>query len=268
MARDWETWLKNSIGPASATEEQDRDRTEKRIRDAIATDSRLQGNVRVFVKGSYANNTNIRQDSDVDIAVEWKRWSYIEKVNDASPYTWNQLGVQTCDEGPLPSEYRRWVEEALVAAFGATIVAPGNNAIVVNSGSTTLDADVVPCFRLNRYSQPGLSPSEGNRLYPKSGDAVSNWPDQHKANGTSKNQTTQKRYKQLVRALKRLENDMIATDRLTEALPSYFVECLLYNVKNATFGSGSYKSTAEAILAEIWHAIRNGEHNDWSRSTA
>src|SRR3954465_4654842 len=93
MARDWETWLRNSIGPASPTEEADRDRTEKRIRDAILADGRLAGNVRVFVKGSYANNTNVRRDSDVDVAVEWTSWSYISKVNDAVSLSWDQLGV-------------------------------------------------------------------------------------------------------------------------------------------------------------------------------
>ena len=54
VARNWETWLKNSIGPASNTEQADAERTEKRIREAIQADSRLAGKVRVFVKGSYA----------------------------------------------------------------------------------------------------------------------------------------------------------------------------------------------------------------------
>jgi hypothetical protein len=35
MARDWEVWLATASGPASPTEEQERDRTEKRIRDPI-----------------------------------------------------------------------------------------------------------------------------------------------------------------------------------------------------------------------------------------
>jgi hypothetical protein len=43
--------LETSIGPASKTEQQDRDRTEKRIRDAIMADSRLVGKVRVFCQG-------------------------------------------------------------------------------------------------------------------------------------------------------------------------------------------------------------------------
>src|SRR3954465_1523818 len=122
MARDWETWLRNSIGPASPTEEADRDRTEKRIRDAIMAERRLAGNVRVFVKGSYANNTNVRRDSDVDIAVEWKSWSFISRVNGAAKYDWDQLGVSLGGSGPTTSDYRRWVEEALVQAFGATVV--------------------------------------------------------------------------------------------------------------------------------------------------
>jgi predicted nucleotidyltransferase len=119
VARDWETWLRNSIGPASATEEADRDRTERRIRDAIMRDTRLAGNVRVFVTGSYANNTNVRADSDVDIAVEWTRWSYITKTNEAADWDWQQLGVPVTKSGPSTSEYRRWVEEALIAASAA-----------------------------------------------------------------------------------------------------------------------------------------------------
>ena len=103
MARDWETWLKNSIGPASDTEEQDRDRTEKRIRDAISADRRLAGNVHVFAKGSYANRTNVRRDSDVDVAVEWTKWAFISKRGKAANLSWDQLRVSTTSQGPTTS---------------------------------------------------------------------------------------------------------------------------------------------------------------------
>ena len=152
MARVWENWLRNSIGPASATEQEDRDRSEKRIRDAIMADKRLASNVRVFVKGSYANKTNVRRDSDVDIAVEWTSWAYITRVNDAEKYSWQQLGV-TLTVGPSPSEYRQWISDALVIAFGgAAVDVTGKTAITVTKSSTTLDADVVPSFRLKRYT--------------------------------------------------------------------------------------------------------------------
>jgi tRNA nucleotidyltransferase (CCA-adding enzyme) len=75
MARDWESWLHMAARPASATEEAMRDRTEQRIREAIRASSELPSTVRVYVKGSYKNNTNVRQDADVDVCVEWADFS-------------------------------------------------------------------------------------------------------------------------------------------------------------------------------------------------
>lgn len=264
MARDWETWLRNSIGPASDTEEADRDRTEKRIRDAVLADGRLAGKVRVFVKGSYANNTNVRRDSDVDIAVEWKSWAYISKTNEAAKYDWAELGVGLGSSGPTPAEYRRWVEEALVNAFGsASVNTTGNKAITVSGTSTTLDADVVPCFRHKRYTRPGAEPKVGIRLYPKNGGSVDNWPDQNKANGNWKNTNTGRRYKQIIRAFKRLENDMVENGLLPSEVHGYFIECLLYNLPDDVFQRATYKSTALDVLARLWHAINDDEHTDW-----
>jgi predicted nucleotidyltransferase len=264
MARDWETWLKNSIGPASATEETDRDRTEKRIRDAILRDTRLAGNVRIFVKGSYANSTNVRADSDVDIAVEWKDWAYLSKVNKAAALSWDQLGVPLGDSDPSPRQYRGWVEEALIDVFGASCVdTTGNKAITVTRGQTTLDADVVPCFRLKRYDGPGREPHLGTRLYPKNGGSVENWPDQHLANGIAKNSNTGRRYKQIIRALKRLENDMVKTGRLSQEVHGYFLECLLYNLSDTAFMRTTYTASSMAVLAEMWQDIDKGRHTDW-----
>jgi predicted nucleotidyltransferase len=264
MARDWETWLRNSIGPASDTEEADRDRTEKRIRDAIQAYSRLAGNVRVFAKGSYANNTNVRRDSDVDIAVEWKSWAFISKVNKAANYDWDQLGVSLGDSGPATGEYRQWVEEALIQAFGTPSVdTTGNKAITVTGGSTTLDADVVPCFRHKEYMTPGQEPAVGTRLYPKNGGMIENWPDQQKANGNTKNANSGRRYKQIIRAFKRLENDMVQVGQLSDEVHGYFIECLLYNLPNDVFQLPTYKATALDVLARLWRAIEDDEHTDW-----
>lgn len=264
MARDWETWLSNSTGPASATEQEDRDRTEKRIADAIAHDSFLAGNVRVFVKGSYANNTNVRRDSDVDIAVEWKAWAFISRTNQASDYSWAQLGVATASHDMGPAEYRQRVEAALVNAFGSAAGdLSGNKAVTVAASSTTLDADVVPCFRHRRWSRPNREPAIGIRLYPKNGGQIHNWPEQNHINGNAKNANTGRRYKQIVRALKRLENDMVATGRLQAEVHGYFIECLLYNLPDELFQRSTYKATVLAVLTNLWHAIQDGNHHDW-----
>lgn len=264
MARDWESWLKGSIGPASETEEADRDRTESRLRQAIAADGRLTNNVRVFVKGSYANTTNVRRNSDVDIAVEWKSWAYISKTNKAASYSWDQLNVPTCDSEPSPTEYRRWVEDVLVNAFGSHAVnRTGNKAVTVMGSSTTLDADVVPCFRHMRYDAPAREPHVGIRLYPRNGGIIENWPEQNRVNGTNKNVHTGKRYKQLVRATKRLENDMVQTGRLGSEVHGYFIECLLFNLPDDLFTKLAYKDSMLELLARMWNAIQNGEHTDW-----
>jgi hypothetical protein len=166
MARDWETWLKNSIGPSSATEQPDRDRTEKSIRDAIAA-SPLPSSVRVYAKGSYANNANVRRDSDVDIVVEWTDWMYIERVNQARSLSWADLGVPLVDRGPTPAQFRSQVTQALINHFGAgSIDTSGTKAIKVAAGSSTLDADVVPCFSTSGTSR-SHTPSAGPSCSPR-----------------------------------------------------------------------------------------------------
>jgi tRNA nucleotidyltransferase (CCA-adding enzyme) len=58
-------------GPSSSTEQEKQDRTERMIRQAINSHAPFNNcSLNIYAKGSYANNTNVRSDSDVDIAVE------------------------------------------------------------------------------------------------------------------------------------------------------------------------------------------------------
>lgn len=266
MARDWESWFQTASGPASTTEEADRDRTERQVREAIAADPRLTGGVRVFAKGSYKNGTNVRRDSDVDIAVMWNRWAYLDRVNDAVDLSWDALGVTLNDgaQPPSPAQLREWVTEALMQRFGAaTVDTSGNKAITVAGSSTRLDADVVPCFEYQRYESPH-SRANGIALYPKNGgDWIINFPDQNYINGVQKNSATQRRYKQIVRALKRLENDMVDSRRLSAPVHGYFLECLLYNLDDRVFNVGGLKASTQSALATLWSEIDEGRHDDW-----
>jgi len=57
--------------PSSDTEQQKQERTERMIREAVAAHKPfLNCRLSIYAKGSYANNTNVRADSDVDVAVE------------------------------------------------------------------------------------------------------------------------------------------------------------------------------------------------------
>src|SRR4051794_20755929 len=57
-------------GPSSQTEQEKQERAERMVRQAVSAHPAFDGyTMKVYAKGSYANNTNVRSDSDVDIAV-------------------------------------------------------------------------------------------------------------------------------------------------------------------------------------------------------
>ena len=65
-----EETLKNWKNPASDTEEQKINNTISMIKSAVANCPDLDDlTIEVFVQGSYANNTNVRTNSDVDVCV-------------------------------------------------------------------------------------------------------------------------------------------------------------------------------------------------------
>src|SRR4051812_42668330 len=60
-------WIK----PSSEDEQLQQDRAERMVTDAVTQHPTLSSaELRVYPKGSYANNTNVRRDSDVDIVVQ------------------------------------------------------------------------------------------------------------------------------------------------------------------------------------------------------
>src|SRR5258708_1139574 len=68
----WESKFQVWAQPLSATEQDKCARAEKAINEAIDNDGILakwRTKIKVFPQGSYCANTNIRQDSDVDICV-------------------------------------------------------------------------------------------------------------------------------------------------------------------------------------------------------
>lgn len=66
-----EEQLAGWTGPSSATEQQKQELTERMIKEAIAAHAAFDGvSLSIYAKGSYANNTNVKSDSDVDIVVE------------------------------------------------------------------------------------------------------------------------------------------------------------------------------------------------------
>jgi hypothetical protein len=259
MARKWEEWLKAASRPASPTEEQERDRTEARIRDAVSRAIDLPSSVRVYAKGSYANNTNVRRDADVDIAVEWNETIKVHTWGDTTGMTHSQLGYTPVDELITPQEFRRRVERAMTSAFGSGMVdTTPDKHVGVAAGPNTLDADVVPCFALNRYDAPQVA-HRGHRIYPKSGGSVDNFPKQNYDNGVAKNNATGRRYKEIVRCVKRLAGELYDERLILRDYPGYLLECLVYNVPNERFGHLRRYDDLQAVFGYLWNGLQDGD---------
>jgi len=222
------------------------------IREAINSHTPFDDcSLKVFAKGSYANNTNVRSDSDVDIAVECTEvlyWEESEKGN--HPPGESYEGIWT------PAKLRAELIAALTAKFSGQVDASGSTAIQINSSSARVDADVVPCFSFRYYMKYGTR--DGTKIFKKDGSSIVNYPIQQIENGTAKNNATNYAYKKGARLLKRIENEMAADGTFRE-LPSYFMECLAYNCPNHVFSHSTWTECLRAMLFHIWDNLQGDE---------
>ena len=81
-----------------------------------------------------------------------------------------------------------------------------------------------------------------------------NYPKLHYENGVKKNQDTNERYKPTVRMFKNARTYLVERGVIPADLaPSYFLECLLYNVPNDKFGK-TYQDTFCNIVDWLFKA--------------
>src|SRR5437867_6717536 len=239
-------------------------KTETQIREALSTSKRLREiGFKVYTKGSYANRTNVRLDYDVDIAVECTDFHFADSSGAAADVQkMAEAKREAYKKAYTTQGFKNDVENALVAYYGRTAVMRGNLAMRVREKKTTLPADVVPCFEyrriygVDRYGN--LLYHKGSRLYPDNGAYIHKWSDQQLQCGNAKNDVTKRRYKRMVRALKRLENLLVQSKVIAE-LPLFFMECLIYNVPNDHFNHNTYVADMRAVLAAIFNATLNDE---------
>lgn len=256
--------LQQWIQPSSSTEQDQQERAERMIRQAVMARSSLSGcNLAVYAKGSYPNNTNVRRDSDVDIVVENRECWYYDyfpgvttPASSPSAYTGNWT----------PALWRSEVTQAITDCFGAYEVdASGEVAIVVAAkvGSRP-SADVIPSFGYYRYDNPQRTAiHQGSKVFKRTSGSLVNWPQQQLDNGRAKNTATNRRYKNYVRALKNAENTLVKASQIT-AKPSYLMECLVWNVPNATLTIGDLDDGFRATLVWLWtHLNEQYRREDW-----
>lgn len=262
MAPNWEDTFSDWAKPPGKTEEQRTENAIKAIKNAIAASPKLNTrDIKIFTQGSYRNNTNVRQDSDVDVGVVCRDVFFPHYPEGTTKETFGNV-----DGDYNYSTFKNEVEDALVNYFGRPAVKRGNKAFDIKENSYHVEADVAPFFEHRRYYANG-GYEEGVELRPDSGNPfkVINWPEQHYSNGVKKNNDTGRSYKSVVRILKKLSNEMDeAGISQAKNIIGFLVECLVWNVPNENFNYSTWYSTVRACLAFLFNNTRKDEEcSEW-----
>lgn len=264
MSRDWKALFTSWSKPPSETEEAKAARAATMIREAIAGHLPLASKrTSVYATGSYRNNTNTRQESDIDIAVVLHD-CYFSQYPVGRPPQAEHLGHVGGVRYGL-AEFRSDIGDALTKKFGRNGVTPGAKAFDVHANTVRLDADVAVFLEHHRYT--GDRNSDGTWRYLEgvemrgSGDKrIINWHNEHYSEGVAKNDRTGRRYKRVTRILKRLRDDMQSSGggagRAAANTQSFLLECLAYNASDHCYQREHLYDDVRAVITEMWQRTR------------
>jgi hypothetical protein len=270
MVRDWNEAFRAWAKPPSDTEEQKAENAARVVREAIRDFHSLRDRkFVVYATGSYRNNTNIRSESDIDVAVVLRDAFYLEFPANGLPNR-ELLGYSDASYGL--AEFRIDVGDALVHAFGSSGVTAGDKAYNAHENTYRMDADVAVFFEHRRFSGR-QSPTgawyydEGVEMRPRSDPQrrIINWHEHHYREGVKRNDATGGRFKRVARILKNLredlkENGSTAAAEVASSTASFLIECLAFNASDNCYNrkADTYYEDVKAVITELWNATKNG----------
>lgn len=256
MATEWENKFSNWTKPPSDTEENKLTNAETMVRDAIKANPELiDKNIEIFGQGSYADNTNVRLNSDIDICVRLMDTFYFDLPEGMTREDFN-IGYGK----DAYSDFKDNVEKALVNKFGSSDVKRGNKAITIIGNTNRVQADVIATFEQRRYLKNGNCHS-GTKFSPDNGGEIENWPKQHISNGIDKNDNTQRRFKRTVRIFKKLRYEMKDEGySICNKVPSFLIECLIWNIPNSIFNyNDKWYDLVKQCIIHLYNATKEDE---------
>ncbi|QXJ21112.1 nucleotidyltransferase domain-containing protein [Actinomadura graeca] len=212
--------------------------TYETIKEALTSAALEDCEYEIFCQGSYAGKTNIVGDSDVDVVIALKDPFYANtdrlppvqkekylKLHESSTRTWEWFRGRV-----IPVLQERF--------FGVQV---RNKCVEVPAKALALKADVLISLdfhlytlfhdHLHRYFEGGIEFHNGRTR-------VVNYPMQHRHNGEIKDLLCGGVFKPVVRIAKNARNRLVEDERssvVKKGAPSYFVECLFYNVPNLCY---------------------------------
>lgn len=240
-------------------------------------------NFKVFLQGSYGNDTNIYAESDVGTlssgstiasTVISNRLLRMKSRHTRMPSTMRPTRMSTSKQDVL---------SVLEGQYGSAV--KPEIATFIDASGSRRKADVIVATQFRRYfkfrSTDDSEYVEGICFFNAAGERIANYPKQHSANLTSKHQGSSKWLKPAVRVLKNMRSRMVDEGLIKAGVaPSYYIEGLLYNVPPDKL-SRSYENCIVNILNwyrqdasktdlvcanEQYYLLRDGHHTCWSQS--
>lgn len=204
--------------------------------------------INIFIQGSYANNTCVRNESDVDIAVvrdDVYETAYGKNLNSSSTVKKDEA-----------VKLKNTVERILRNNF-PNQVHRGNKSIKVDGNTYRKPADTVPCLSMRYYFRSYLydysTNHEGVIIFADDGTVIRNFPKQHIANGKSKNIRTNYYYKKIVRIMKKMRHLMSDYGySCANNVSSFGIESLIWNIPDSYFTK--YSSLGFAFEEILYYA--------------
>jgi len=259
MAKFSEETLTNWTKPPSNSESTKLENSERMVKDAISQDTKLKTkSTETFGQGSYANDTNVRLNSDIDINVRYTGGYFFQLPPDTTEEDVNIAHISS--SAYSYSEFKNDVENALVSKFGRSEVIRKDKCITIKENSYRIETDVVPTWNFRRYSKNG-NYVLGARFLADSGKVITNYPKQHIENGIGKNSRTSKRFKRLTRIHRRLRYKMIEDGQpISDNITSFLLECLVWNTPNDVFNNTN--TWTERLKLSIGHIYKKTQNED------
>jgi len=205
-----------------------------------------------YLQGSYRNYTNIYGNSDMDLVVELTSTFYHNEMTETQ-----KSALEFTPATYSFNNFREDVISALRNHFGSAYVdTSGSKSIKVLPNNERLKGDVVVAATYRYYESTRLI-AEGITFWnTKTGEQIINYPKLHFDNSVTKHANTSQWYKPTVRVFKNARERIYKNKTcLSGKFPSYFVECLLYNVPNGKYGQ-SYQSTFCIVVNWLDDALK------------
>lgn len=214
---------------------------------------------KVFLQGSYGNDTNIVKESDVDVVIRLDS-IFTYDITPLPPQEQAAFKASYSDATYTHKDFRQDVLKTLSARFDDD-VEPGTKAVMIKPFHNRRKTDVLIATKHKKYSRfNGIgdeSEVTGISFHKLDGTRVVNYPTQHRQNLVARNQASGEWLKHIVRIFKNARQKLIEQEVIAAGVaPSYYIEGLLYNVPIDRFDP-TYEGSMVNCINWLWSADRS-----------